>query len=308
MPFRSPFTPLNISLGRHSQGYSNNTGCGRKLIEMQPRELRARPTGIRGAAIRKIHEVPSPLAVGVNMICNRSELNKFRGPLFGICFLAMLFCFAPKNTAAQAAPGPMGPPQSTDGATSEVPPAPPPKPVRKPIGGHPNLSGQWNINRDDSDNAEQKVRAANESSTMGDPRYGHGNNGPFGYPGGPGNGPYGGGGYPGGQRPTYDKEIPDPSIGLSRLTIDETPTSAVVMDDSGETIANYSAPDSSANSSSGNSNAAGQQQPLNAKLEFRFKLLFRQRRAHRLRGMERHSVHHGDAGNRWRENKNHAHL
>jgi hypothetical protein len=191
------------------------------------------------------------------MICNRNEFNKLSGLSFSICFFALLFCFAPQNAAAQAAPGPIGPPQSTDGAASEVPPAPPPKPVRKPIGGHPNLSGSWSINRDDSDDAEQRVRAANESSTMGDPRHGGwGNNGPFGYPGGPGNGPYGNG-YPGGQRPTNDKDIPDPSIGLSRLKIDQTPTSAVVMDDSGETIANYSAPDSSAGSSGGNSSAAG---------------------------------------------------
>jgi hypothetical protein len=211
----------------------------------------------KGAATREIFELLGLLAVGVDMICNRNGLNKLGGLLFSISFLAMLLCAAPENAAAQAAPGPIGPPESIDGAKSEVPPAPPPKPVRKPIGGHPNLSGAWNLNRDDSDNAQQKVRAASESSTMGDPHHGGwGNNGPFGYPGGPGGG-YPGGGYPGGSRPTNGKDIPDPSIGLSRLTVDQTATSAVVMDDSGETIANYSAPDSSANSSSGNPNTSG---------------------------------------------------
>lgn len=117
----------------------------------------------------------------------------------------------PRAAMAQAPSGPIGPPQSqsdSEPRTQPVQPAPKPKaPVVPP---RTTLAGAWRFNHDDSDDPQQRVRVAEQSSggnSRGYPGGGYpggypGGGYPGGYPGGPGGYPggYPGGGYPGGGR------------------------------------------------------------------------------------------------------------
>lgn len=211
------------------------------------------------------------------MICSQVEEKKSRRIFLGISLAAILLWVPLRGADAQAPAGPIGPPQGADAASAEIPAAQPaPRPVRKPIGGHPNLSGSWMMNRDDSDDPGQKIRSASEESGgMGAPRRG-GMGGPYGYPGGgyPGGGYPGGGGVPGGNpgggvsrsQDQANQDALDAVSDLSSLTIEQTASSAVITSRTGKTLTSYSAPDNSStapNSSSGT--PAGAASPASAK-------------------------------------------
>jgi hypothetical protein len=191
-----------------------------------------------------------------DMTCKRTDAKRLREAFLTISLGAALVCVPARNANAQAPAGPIAPPQASDAPTAERPVAQPaPRPVRKPIGGHPNLAGLWTMNRDDSDDPGQKIRSANEESgNNGNPRHGGwggpGGGGPFGYPGGGGGGPYGGnpgGGVSRGQDQA-DQAAEDAAADVVRLTIEQTSSTAVVTSSSGKTLANYSAPDNSSSS------------------------------------------------------------
>jgi hypothetical protein len=89
---------------------------------------------------------------------------------------------------AQAPPGPIIPPDSARPTADSTPPPPPPPRWQ----GKPTILGSWKFNRDDSDDARQKMQQTSQSNgNYGGSRRGGG------YPGGGGGG-YPGGGYPGG--------------------------------------------------------------------------------------------------------------
>lgn len=111
---------------------------------------------------------------------------------------------------AQAPPGPLTPPPSEVSSTE----APPPAPLRKPeVRPRTNILGDWQFNKNESDDAREKLKHSREADNTnrgagggyGGPRMGGG------WPGGPGGpmggGPYGGGpNYPqGGSSSDYDR-------------------------------------------------------------------------------------------------------
>ena len=114
--------------------------------------------------------------------------------------LAAAAMISPALLYAQAAPGPIAPPESS---LPDSTPAPAPKP-RGPQP-KPTIVGSWRLNRDESDDPRRKLEDAQQSSGGSGGRGGgvHGGGYPGGgYPGGgyPGGG-YPGGGYPGGGYP-----------------------------------------------------------------------------------------------------------
>jgi hypothetical protein len=123
------------------------------------------------------------------------------------------------------------------------------------IGGKPNLSGAWALNKDKSDDPREVMQQAGNASgsrvRVGGGVGGVGGGGGWGGTGGQGGGQGGGGGRRGGQ---------DGAGGMndfSRITIEQTASSARVTGDSGRVLALYSADDSSrANSSSGSSSGS----------------------------------------------------
>jgi len=89
---------------------------------------------------------------------------------------------SPKRLNAHRAPGTLAP------AQSQEQPSPHPAAKQPP---RTTLAGSWKLNRDESDDPRQEVRAAESSSSSS----------AGGYPGGPGGGYPGGGGYPRGGYP-----------------------------------------------------------------------------------------------------------
>jgi hypothetical protein len=182
-----------------------------------------------------------------------------------ICTISLgaLLCAPWKIVCAQAAPGPMGPAQPADSPGRDRPVSlPAARPARKPIGGHPNLSGVWNLNKDDSDDAAQSVRQAEgNSGNSGGPQHHGGWGGPMGGPGG--NGPYGGGGSGGGNGGgmhgrNQGGRGEDPAADLQSISIDQTATTTVVTSSSGKTLTNYTAP---ASNSSNDASAGSTSSP-----------------------------------------------
>ncbi|HMD30664.1 MAG TPA: hypothetical protein VKG84_02060 [Candidatus Acidoferrales bacterium] len=105
-------------------------------------------------------------------------------------FAAEMAC--PALLMAQAPPGPIILPDSAQPRAEAPAPAPPPKKALPQ--GKPTIFGSWKFNRDESDDARQKLQAAQQAAgggqtRNGNPRVGVGGGG---WPGG------GGGGYPGG--------------------------------------------------------------------------------------------------------------
>jgi hypothetical protein len=134
---------------------------------------------------------------------------------------------------------------------SDAPPPPPRASAPTLIGGKPNLSGTWALNKDESDDPRQAMQEAAGSNrgnggngNGGGPRigmggggggWGGGGGGWGGRNGGAGNGSNGGGrrsGQGGGENAMND---------LSQLTVAQTATSATVTGDSGHILAQYSA-------------------------------------------------------------------
>ena len=127
-------------------------------------------------------------------------------------FLIAASLTSPKRLNAQAAPGPIVPAQSQEQSPAQSP-QPAAKPKQPQVPARTTLDGPWKLNRDESDDPRQRVRAAEGSSS--------GNT--SGYPGGGNTGGYGGipvaavGAViptPGAEveDPTEDNEIPDRTL------------------------------------------------------------------------------------------------
>jgi hypothetical protein len=108
---------------------------------------------------------------------------------------------SPKRLNAHGAPGPLAPAQSQQQSPAQSP-QPAAKPKQEQAPPRTTLAGAWKLNRDESDDPQQKVRAAEGPSSGTTGGYPGGGSPGGGYPGGgsPGGG-YPGGGYPGGGYP-----------------------------------------------------------------------------------------------------------
>jgi hypothetical protein len=133
-------------------------------------------------------------------------------------FLIAASLTSPKRLNAQAAPGPIVPAQSQEQSPAQ-PPQPAAKPKQPQVPARTTLAGPWKLNRDESDDPQQRVRSAESSSgnTSGYPGGGNSGGYPRGYPGGGrrGGNPYpggGGGGPYGGQRNTGQDIEDNPKI------------------------------------------------------------------------------------------------
>ncbi|GEM_PF-507083 len=171
------------------------------------------------------------------------------------CFAAALLLLPVRQAAAQGAPaGPL-----PAAAPADQPPAAAPAKTRGPatIGGKPNLSGAWILNKDQSDDPRQKMQQAANSNGQGG-----GNRGTWGGGGGMGGGGWGGmgggqhGGMGGGRGQGSGQsgsERGDMMTDMSQISIEQTETTAKVSDESGRTLASYSSADSSHEDASKNS-------------------------------------------------------
>jgi hypothetical protein len=129
------------------------------------------------------------------------------------------------------------------------------------IGGKPNLSGTWALNKDESDDPRDAMQQAGNSGGNGNGNgggshvgMGGGVGGGGGWGGGGGQRGGGGGMGGGGGRRGGQNGSGNAMNDLSQLTIEQTASSAKVTGDSGDVLALYSADDSSkANSSAGSS-------------------------------------------------------
>jgi hypothetical protein len=168
--------------------------------------------------------------------------------ILAVFAIAALLLPATRAGAQSAGPLPAATP-------SDQPPPSPRASLPAQIGGKPNLSGAWALNKDKSDDPREVMQQAGNASgsrvRVGGGVGGVGGGGGWGGPGGQGGGQGGGGGRRGGQ---------DGAGGMndfSRIIIEQTASSAKVTGDSGRVLALYSADDSSrANSSSGSSSSA----------------------------------------------------
>ncbi len=163
-----------------------------------------------------------------------------------ICIFALSalgLALAAGRAAAQADAGPQA------GATPSDQPASSSPSTVPQIGGHPSLAGNWTLNKDQSDDAREKMREAMGASgnESGGGRGGYGGGGGGGMGGGGG---YGGGGGRRGGGQGQGNMLAD----FSQLTIVQTPTSAKVTGSAGHLLAIY---DSSNASASANSRNAG---------------------------------------------------
>jgi hypothetical protein len=104
-------------------------------------------------------------------------------------FLIASSLMGPKRLNAHAAPGSLA--QSQDQSSTQ-------SAAKQPL--RTTLAGSWKLNRDQSDDPQQRVRAAESSNSGATGGYPGGNYPGGGYPGSPGGG-YPGGGYPGGGYP-----------------------------------------------------------------------------------------------------------
>jgi hypothetical protein len=162
--------------------------------------------------------------------------------MLAIFAAAALILGARRGNAQQAGPLPAATP-------SDAPIPSPRASAPALIGGKPNFSGTWTLNKDESDDPRQAMQEAGAGgnrgggSGSGGPRIGVGGGGGGmgggggwgGRGGGGGNG--GGGGHRSGQNGGGENATND----LSQLTIAQTPTSATITGDSGRVLAQYSA-------------------------------------------------------------------
>lgn len=176
-----------------------------------------------------------------------SPLNYFSNQLIPIlCVAITLLLTAARATAQGAAAGPIAPATPSDRPVEQ----PAPKPRALTIGGKPNLSGTWVLNKDESDDARQKIQeAAGSSGQNGGQQPGWGGGGGYGGGGGWGSRgsryPGGGGGNTGQGRGQADF-MDD----FSHLTIDQTESTVKVTGESGRTLVSYPASNQSQSSSS----------------------------------------------------------
>ncbi len=124
------------------------------------------------------------------------------------------------------------------------------------IGGKPNISGTWALNKDESDDPRTAMQqAGNSGGKGGGGRYGAGGGGSGGGGWGSGGGQHGGSGGAGGGGGTRGGQNSQGGMNnLAQLTIEQTASSAKVTGESGNVLALYSASETApANSSAGTS-------------------------------------------------------
>ncbi|HTZ99986.1 MAG TPA: hypothetical protein VMB02_06625 [Candidatus Aquilonibacter sp.] len=157
--------------------------------------------------------------------------------------LSLGVALVPRVACAQAGDGPQA------GAAPSDEPSALPKPRAIPqIGGHPSLAGNWTLNKDQSDDPREKMRAAMGGGSS-DPSGGGGRGG-MGGGGGFGGGRRGGG--QGGQGRRGDM-----NADFSQLVIEQTATSAKVTGSSGRVLAVYPGAASSQARGSVNAQSSG---------------------------------------------------
>lgn len=170
--------------------------------------------------------------------------------ILAIFAAAALLLPASRAGAQTAGPGPL--PAATP---SDQPQPSPQSTAPAQIGGKPNLSGTWTLNKDESDDPREAMRQAGNSGGSGNGN-GNGGGGHVGMGGGGGGwggggGQRGGGGMGGGGGRRGGQSGSGSAMNnLSQLTIEQTASSAKVTGDSGEVLALYSAEDSSKPTSS----------------------------------------------------------
>jgi hypothetical protein len=117
------------------------------------------------------------------------------------------------------------------------------------IGGKPNLSGTWMLNKDQSDDPRAAMQQAGNSN-------GNGNGGHMGMGGGVGGGGGQRGGMGGGGGRQGQNGSANSMNNFSQLTIEQTASSAKITGESGEVLALYTSEDSSKPNSSSPSAAS----------------------------------------------------
>jgi hypothetical protein len=156
------------------------------------------------------------------------------GPIL-IAFLC--FC-VPEFVAAQSTAGPLPPAHSSDEPVASAPVAKPRSAAL--LGDKPNLSGTWNLNKDQSDDPQQLIdqaskTAANNPGTRSHVSLGGGGWGGMGGTGGAG--PRIGNG--GGQGRSQDREGQDMTDELSQITIEQTASTAKIVSSFGDVLGVY---------------------------------------------------------------------
>ena len=194
--------------------------------------------------------------------------------LMAILCVAVATLLAVPRASAQGAPAGPLPAASPSDRPVQPAAAPPPKPRALTIGGKPNLSGTWVLNKDESDDARQKLADARGSSGQGGgqrPGWGGGQGG--GQQGGGGVWVPGGSGYPrggGGGRQGQGSSNADQGMeDLSQLTIAQTESSVNVTSETGHTLANYPAPSQSQSGSSGSDSSGNSSKSANPTVEWK---------------------------------------
>ena len=190
-----------------------------------------------------------------------------------LCVAVATLLAVPRASAQGAPAGPL-PAASPSDRPVQPAAAPPPKPRALTIGGKPNLSGTWVLNKDESDDARQKLADARGSSGQGGgqrPGWGGGQGG--GQQGGGGVWVPGGSGYPrggGGGRQGQGSSNADQGMeDLSQLTIAQTESSVNVTSETGHTLANYPAPSQSQSGSSGSDSSGNSSKSANPTVEWK---------------------------------------
>jgi hypothetical protein len=156
----------------------------------------------------------------------------------------VFFCFTTLRSAAQtSSAGPLPPAAPSDQPTAELVVAKPRSAAL--LGDKPNLSGIWNLNKDQSDDPQQLIQQANKSSGINNNNGGrvHGGwgGGGWGGLGSPGGGMGGSQGQGQGRSQAGDqREMTDD---VSQITIEQTATTAKIIGLSGDLLGVYQGSD-----------------------------------------------------------------
>jgi hypothetical protein len=184
----------------------------------------------------------------------RYRTNKMSSLRAVLPIFIAFFCFPFLHSiAAQTSPaGPLSPAPPSDQPTETAPVAKPRNAVL--LGGKPNLSGTWNLNKDQSDDPQQLIEQDSKSTGGSNGGRVHGGWGGVGGTGGAGPriGTGGSQGQTGGQGRGQREMTED----LSQITVEQTATSAKIIGPNGGVLGLYPAPSSNStnavNSSSTN--------------------------------------------------------
>jgi hypothetical protein len=179
----------------------------------------------------------------------RSLADLFLWWLILAIFTAAALLLPARRANAQETAGPL-----PAAAPSDQPPSSPRASAPAQIGGKPNISGTWALNKDESDDPREAMQQQSGNSGGhggggGGVHVGMGGGG-MGGGGWGGGGQRGGGGSGGGGRRGGQPDSGDATNNLSQLTIEQTASSAKVTGESGDVLALYSAADSPKTNSS----------------------------------------------------------